>query len=287
MTWVAIPGTHDLRLGEGMKPDPGFSSENEAWPDEAEPLKLEAFYLAAYPVTVAQYRPFVEAGGYRQDRYWTEVGIQWRGDRYFPWFWNEPMWSLDNNPVTGVSWYETVAYCRWLDECLHEAGRMPVGLVLRLPTEAEWEWAARGPEGRRWPWGDEWQENSCNGEEAKIGRPNAVGSFPVGASHVWRNLSTKLTVLEPCQDTLFDMAGNAWEWCSTRWQDRYPLPDLDSEWDRDYLEGDQIRVLRGGAWWTDQAGCRGAARRGRSRRQELQLGLSVLRVHVFSISADF
>jgi formylglycine-generating enzyme required for sulfatase activity len=59
MAWVAIPGTHDLRLGEGMKPDPGFSSENEAWPNQAEPLKIEAFYLAAYPVTVAQYRPFV------------------------------------------------------------------------------------------------------------------------------------------------------------------------------------------------------------------------------------
>jgi formylglycine-generating enzyme required for sulfatase activity len=262
MAWVAIPGTHDLSLGEGMRPDPEFSSENEAWPDQAEPLKIEAFYLAAYPVTVAQYRPFVEAGGYRQDRYWTEAGCRFR-DKYkiiAPDAWDDPRWSLDNHPVIGVSWYEAVAYCRWLDERLHEAERVPVGLVLRLPTEAEWEWAARGPEGHRWPWGDEWQAGHCNGEEAKLGRTSAVGSFAAGASHVWRNLGAKLTAIEPCQDTLFDMVGNVWEWCSTRWQDTYPLPDLDSEWGRDYLEGDEVRVLRGGAWWTDQAVCRGAAR---------------------------
>jgi formylglycine-generating enzyme required for sulfatase activity len=132
----------------------------------------------------------VEAGGYRQDRYWTEAGCRFR-DKYkirAPDAWDDPRWSLDNHPVINVSWYEAVAYCRWLDEHLHEAERVPVGLVLRLPTEAEWEWAARGPEGRRWPWGDEWQASYCNGEEAKIGRTSAVGSFAAGASHVWRNL---------------------------------------------------------------------------------------------------
>ena len=98
-------------------------------------------------------------------------------------------------------------------------------------------------------------------KEAKIGRTSAVGSFPAGASQVWRNSTTNLTALEPCQDTPFDMAGNVWEWCSTRWKDTYLLPDLDGEWDRDYLEGDARRVLRGGAWWNDQARCRGAARR--------------------------
>ena len=189
--------------------------------------------------------------------------------------------------MIGVSWYEAVAYCRWLNERLHEAGRVSDGYVLRLPTEAEWEWAARGPEGHRWPWGDEWQAGYCNGEEAKIGRTSAVGSFPSEASQVWRNSATNLMALEPCQDTLFDMAGNVWEWCSTRWQDTYPLPDLDSEWDRDYLEGDARRVIRGGAWWSDRVECRGAARLRSFPAAGASAGISVLRVHVFSISAGF
>jgi len=109
--------------------------------------------LAVYPVTVAQFRPFVDQGGYGEDRYWSETGRQWREaeQRTQPDLWDDPAWTLANHPVVGVTWYEAEAYGHWLNE----QWGLPPG-TLRLLTEAEWEWAARGPEGGRYPWGDKW-----------------------------------------------------------------------------------------------------------------------------------
>lgn len=157
--WARIPGTRTvrasgqfpgftgLRLGNGAKPD-SEATDDENWPATAAPLDIADFDLAAYPVTVAQFKPFVEQGGYRESRYWSEDGWRWReeGNSSEPMRWNDPVWTQPNQPVIGVSWYEAEAYCHWLDEQLH----CPPG-TYRLPTEAEWEWAARGPEGRRYP----------------------------------------------------------------------------------------------------------------------------------------
>ena len=262
LLWVSIPGTDNLRLGDGLKPDPEFQEEDEAWPADAPPLQLKPFFLAAYPVTVDQFRPFVESGAYQEDRYWTQAGIKDHGGQNALPYWNDPRWHLDNHPVIGVLWYEAVAYCRWLTERLRAVGRLPADYEIRLPTEAEWEWAARGPQGRRWPWGDSWQAGYCNSEESGINRTSAVGGFPTGVGGGWWDQFDRLPMLEPRGEVLHDLAGNVWEWCSTRWQNRYPLPVLATEWEMDYLEGEAWRVLRGGSFYNKQDSCRGASRGG-------------------------
>ncbi|MEI2780995.1 MAG: SUMF1/EgtB/PvdO family nonheme iron enzyme [Candidatus Competibacter sp.] len=105
-----------MRLGNGAKPD-AEADDNENWPADAAPLEIADFELAAYPVTVAQFKPFVEQGGYREERYWSADGWRWREEenQSEPWLWNDPVWTVPNQPVIGVSWYEAEAYCRWLD----------------------------------------------------------------------------------------------------------------------------------------------------------------------------
>lgn len=189
LSWARIPGTaavressrfpgfKGLKLGKGARRDPEAES-NETWPRRAAPLEIADFDLAVYPVTVAQFRPFVEErDGYVEDRHWSEAGRRDRGDGKRPYLWKHPAWALDNHPVVGVTWYEAEAYCNWLNERL----KLPPGTI-RLPTEAEWEWAARGPEGRRYPWGNEWEAWRCNSLESGISRTSAVGCFPGGAA---------------------------------------------------------------------------------------------------------
>ncbi len=254
--WVRIPGTAavrtsgrfpnftGLRLGNGARPD-SEAFDNENWPASAEPLELQDFELAVYPVTVAQFRPFV-AQGYREDRWWSEVGRRNRGNRTQPYLWDDPVWTLDNHPVVGVIWYEAEAYCNWLNEQLH----LPSGTI-RLPTEAEWEWTARGPEGRRYPWGDKWEIWRCNSSESGINRTSAVGCFPGGAADWWQ-------VIQPDSELVHDLAGNVWEWTA-------------SEYSKDYSKAhqsvlrtdhpvDRPCVLRGGSWFLVPQGVRGAAR---------------------------
>jgi formylglycine-generating enzyme required for sulfatase activity len=103
--------------------------------------------------------------------------------------------------VVGVSWFEAMAYCRWA-HC-------------RLPTEREWEAAARGPKGWQYPWGDVWREGICNTIEAQFGGTTPVGTFKDSQSICGA----------------YDMAGNVWEWCEDLWN-----------------SGDQDRVVRGGSW---------------------------------------
>jgi formylglycine-generating enzyme required for sulfatase activity len=130
------------------------------------PLQVEVhlaynYMIGKYPVTVEQYRPFVDAGGYQEPRYWTRIGWQCSNMRTQPDHWTEEQWARDERlPVVSVSWYEASAFTRWLTEV--------TGRYYRLPKEAEWEKAARGglqlPDrrgqqanphpARRWPWGD-------------------------------------------------------------------------------------------------------------------------------------
>jgi formylglycine-generating enzyme required for sulfatase activity len=164
----------------------------------------EGFFIGRYPVTNAEYRRFVEAGGYEKREYWSDEGWQRKQSEKWaePRYWDNPKWNQPDQPVVGVSWYEAEAYARW-------AG-------MRLPTELEWEKAARGIDGRQYPWGDGFDPSRCNTDESGIGKTTPVGKYsPDGDSPYG----------------VADMAGNVWEWCA--------------DW---YDEGEDTKVLRGGSW---------------------------------------
>ncbi len=204
-------------------------------------LYLPAYAIGRYPVTNAEYARFIEAGGYRRREWWTEAGWGWREKegRTQPGYWTDKQWNGANYPVVGVSWYESAAYCRWLSEVS--------GRTYRLPAEAEWEKAARGTEGRLWPWGNTWRPERCNSREKGPGRTTPVGQYsPDGDSPYG----------------LADMVGNVWEWCATRADPLppYPYPVDKNEWAQDYLEGTNVRVLRGGSWYDLQDFARCAVR---------------------------
>jgi formylglycine-generating enzyme required for sulfatase activity len=280
--WVWVPGTDEVtqsgrfpgfegfKLGDGLTVETEFPDETETWPPDAPPIGIQGLCMAAYPVTVTQFRPFVDGDGYRNSAYWTKTGWGWRerNAREAPDFWDDPHWAVGNPPVVGVTWHEAVAYCGWLTARLRVAERLPQGYVLRLPTEAEWEWSARGPQARRWPWGDTWWARACNSEESGVNRTSAVGALPDGGNWCQAFDGTLSAFLRsekrPQQrpKAVHDLAGNVWEWCSTPWQEQYPLSNISSEWRPDYLEGDEMRVFRGGSWAQNRSGCRGASRLG-------------------------
>ena len=207
-------------------------------------LSLPDYWIGKTPVTNAQFGPFVAGDGYTNQAYWTAAGWQWReaekvvkpGDwDYRQWYAALSYGAAGARPVVGVSWFEALAYCRWLS--------VQTGIEFRLPSEAEWEKAARGRDGRIYPWGNTWEAGRCNSEEAGIKYPTPVGKYPSGASPYGA----------------LDMAGNVWEWCATKWGKPYPY-QLEDEWQPAYVEADQNRVVRGGSSWSSSAYVRGAYR---------------------------
>ena len=148
--------------------------------------------------------------------------------------WDDSRFNQPNQPVVAVSWYECVSYCRWLSA---ETGR-----TYRLPTEAEWEKGARGTQGWRYPWGDESEAARLNAREGEqqVRTTTPVGIYPGGVS----------------PSGVFDCAGNVWEWCATKAPEiefkPYPYDVTEDEWTADYVEGSEIRVLRGGSWLSDR-----------------------------------
>jgi formylglycine-generating enzyme required for sulfatase activity/class 3 adenylate cyclase len=242
----------DPRLGEMVVIPAGKFLMGEG--REQHELFLPDYQLCKYPVTNAEYARFIEAGGYQEKSWWTEAGWQEIGQKQNePRFWQDARFNKPNQPAMGLSWYECVAYCRWLSA---ETGRL-----YRLPTEAEWEKGARGVDGRGYPWGNEFEASRLN---ARAGDQQActltpVGTYPSGVSPFG----------------LFDCAGNVWEWCATRWKKPFPYDAYQDEWQADYLEGQNLRVLRSGSWnykaevtrcvhrfkfqpdgWSDLGGCR-------------------------------
>ncbi len=218
--------------------------------DDREPREIaRRYWIGKYPVTYAQYARFVEDGGYRRRELWSAEGWAWREEegREEPAFWDDA--SLNNPifPVVGVAQYEAQAYCHWLTEQVRGAGHRlqvwhddepetlnlePGALVLRLPTEEEWERAARGTDGWEYPWGDAFDVSFANTEESDVEKrigiaTTAVCTYPqgVGPAGAW------------------DMAGNVWEWTSSLWE-----------------PGSEDPVLRGGSWIDFQWDARCAAR---------------------------
>jgi formylglycine-generating enzyme required for sulfatase activity len=189
------------------------------------PVVLGSYTISKYPVTVGSYREFAKAGGYRCRRYWTEAGWAWRESvgRLRPDFWDDETWAGDAGlPVVGVSWYEAMAYCCWLTEV--------TGTRYRLPTEAEWEKAARGTDGRLYPWGDAFDSARCNTRATGLKRTEPVGKRSPGGE-------------SPCGCA--EMAGNASEWTLSQYR---PYPNDGSD-GRNAEDGEAERVIRGGSWY--------------------------------------
>lgn len=178
---------------------------DERLPDEGPPHKVDlpSFWIDKYEVTNLQYQHFIEQAGRRAPEHFVQ--------RHFP-----P--GKADHPVTFVSWFDAEAYCKW-------AGK-------RLPTDEEWEKAARGDDGRTFPWGDEFRLQVANtpvrwSSLGLEGDTTPVGAFPDGASPYGLN----------------DMSGNVWEWTAS-WYKAYPGNTRESE---NY--GEKYRTLKGGSWW--------------------------------------
>jgi formylglycine-generating enzyme required for sulfatase activity len=199
-------------------------------------VTLSSYSIGKYPVTVGAYRTFVRAGGYREGRYWTEAGWAWRKSvgRIQPELWDEGKWAGDDGfPVVGVSWYEATAYCRWLSE--------ETGKDYRLPTEAEWEKAARGVDGRLYPWGSEFDVKWCNTRESGLNRTTPVGRYSPGGESPYGVAET---------------AGNTSDWTLSQYRP-YPYEGSDG---RNEEHGEAERVIRGGSWYKPALRARVVAR---------------------------
>jgi formylglycine-generating enzyme required for sulfatase activity len=280
---IAIPAGLATLGGEDPHADDDERSECPVW--------VDAFDLAVYPVTNAEFRCFVEARGYDDESLWTEGGRSWlhgegkldaeaesglrdfyrsfsndveawiartrqteamddaiadeyrwsaanrSEDEYVnayaeeilgeqrrePYYWHDSRLNQPNQPVVGVNWYEAMAYAAWL-------GRV-TGQGYSLPTEAEWEWAARRNE-RRYPWPGDWDPNRCNWRASRLNRPNPVGVYPHGAT----------------PEGLHELAGNVYEWTLSLYR-AYEYDPGDGREDPDV---DGRRVVRGGSWYTDR-----------------------------------
>jgi len=185
------------------------SGEKDEKPAHA--VYLDQYYIGKYEVTIAQYRKFCYSTGKNML--------------------NQPSWNInDDYPIVDVNWNDSKAYCDW-------AG-------LRLPNEAEWEKAARGTDGRIYPWGNIWYVSACNSSDRTDSCINTstIGKYTIGASPYGA----------------YDMSGNVWEWCQDWYDDSYYEKSSNSN-PVGPLKGLR-RVIRGGSWYTDAYGCRSSIR---------------------------
>jgi formylglycine-generating enzyme required for sulfatase activity len=225
--WATFPNYDPDALAEQVRPPPAPPRSVDLIPQPFGWVEIphSGYSLGKYPVTNAQFKLFIDTGGYREDRWWTETGWaaaqrdQWR----MPLFWADYPWNKPDHPVVGVSWHEAVAYCLWLS---HRTGER-----ITLPTEEQWHYAAQGGDGRFYPWGKLWDCNRCN----------------TSVKPCYSNATTPVNKYEGKGDSAFgvvDMAGNVWEWCLT-----------DNEGGSNELSGlSNNRVLRGGSWNDAPAG---------------------------------
>jgi formylglycine-generating enzyme required for sulfatase activity len=173
----------------GQAGDPRLRPDNWVMIEGGGPNRRKPFQIARYPVTVQEYRRFVDDDGYQNERWWRAGGF---GEKTEPRGWDEQV-QHPNWPVVYVSWYEASAYCAWDG--------------VRLPSEAEWERAAGGSERREYPWGKEKPDEKRANFDMKVKKPTPVGLYPAGAT----------------PEGVADMAGNVWEWVADWYeQDKGP-----------------------------------------------------------------
>lgn len=239
--WVSLSGGEFLMGAQSTdksKPsfDPG-ANENEA---PVHRVHLSPYRIARFPITVAEYARFLEDEGHAERRWWTAGG---RDKGAEPDGWDGQL-GHPSRPVVDLSWYQGMAFCAWLTHRLAWVrgadGKpvLPEGQVVRLPTEAEWEFAARGVEGRRYPWGgDEPDKERANWGATEVNAPSPVGVFPGDVT----------------PEGVLDLAGNVFEWCL----DGYDAGSYASCHKRGTRVADPLvpagddetpRVLRGGAF---------------------------------------
>jgi formylglycine-generating enzyme required for sulfatase activity len=248
LEWIDIPAG-DFLMGSDKKRD------NQACDDETpqHTATTTAYKIGKYPVTYAQYALFVANGGYAERTFWTDAGWDRKGDKTQPEVgWNDPDWHKDDHPVIGVTWYESAAFCNWLTAWLYPAvwenhlrtranrALHTVPGLIRLPTEAEWEKAARWDEKRKialiYPYGDTYDPKKANTSDSGIGHTTAVTTYPNGISPYG----------------VFDMSGTVTEWYLTKWRISYK-DNADEA-----ASGANTRIVRGLSWYSDSLVTRAA-----------------------------
>jgi formylglycine-generating enzyme required for sulfatase activity len=182
------------------------------WEQPQNEVELSAYFIGKYPVTNREYHAYIQETRARPPQ-------GWDGRNYPP--------EKSDHPVVSVSWRDAQKYCKWLSQ--------KTGKQYRLPSEAEWEKAARGTDGRVYPWGDDFDPKKCNVNQSKIGSTTPVGQFSQAGGDSPYSCA--------------DMAGNVWEWCAD-WsaENEYKNRVGQAVKDPPGPQKGVIRVLRGGAW---------------------------------------
>jgi formylglycine-generating enzyme len=214
----------------------GNNSSRALEPDEVPQHKvyLDEYYISKYELTNGQYKVFVVMSGHRQPLYTVYEDDKTPYERY-----ESDQFGEDSQPVVAVSWEDAVAYCDWLSA--------QTGETYRLPTEAEWEKAARGGDGKLYPWGTSPPGDYANGKGTDDGYEFTcpVTHFPDGKS------------VYGC----YNIAGNVSEWCSDWYhKDFYRLPETFTRVNPHGPQSGQLKVIRGGNWESDPEGLRCANR---------------------------
>jgi formylglycine-generating enzyme required for sulfatase activity len=224
-------------------------NDEDAFDDEKPQHTLHIPYdylMARFPVTNALFRTFVKQTSYKTKAESDGFGWVWNGEKWEKTQganWLHPRGSasdisaFENHPVVQVIWKDAQAFCDWLNR--EHDSTLPRGLVFRLPTEAEWEKAARGTDGRMYPWGDAFDARNCNLSESGLGRTTLAGLY------------------SPQGDSPFgcaDMTGNIWEWTASLWgkdvgKPDYGYPYKPQDGRQSQSAGDDVlRILRGGSF---------------------------------------
>jgi len=195
--------------------------------NEEQDVNVDAFWIMQYELTNVQFRGFVDGDGYTNAEYWTDSGWEWKTENSIasPEFWNDSRANAFDQPLVGVSWYEANAFSVWLSD--------RTGHEFRLPTEAEWEKAARSTDGRRFPWGNEWDPSRAN--YCDVNCTNTW--YDESGNDKYQYAASVGTFDNASPYNAYDMAGNVGEWTGSL---RHIGPNT------------RLRVTRGGGYSSPQ-----------------------------------